>query len=52
MKQTPEADKGAVPAPFKLISEDYECSRNCRNCPFPGAKCYSSKYQKNTHKSA
>lgn len=30
----------------KLITEDYECKKDCRNCPFPGAKCYQTKYDR------
>lgn len=30
----------------KAITDDYECKRDCRNCPFPGAKCYKSKYDR------
>lgn len=30
----------------KTITEDYECRKDCRNCPFPGAKCYPSKYDR------
>ena len=30
----------------KLITEDYECRKDCRNCPFPGAKCFPSKYER------
>lgn len=32
----------------KRITDDYECKKDCRNCPFPGAKCYPSKYE--THR--
>lgn len=28
----------------KRITDDYECKKDCRNCPFPGAKCYQTKY--------
>ena len=28
----------------RLITDDYECFKDCRNCPFPGAKCYQTKY--------
>jgi hypothetical protein len=31
---------------YKLITDDYECKKDCRNCPFPGAKCYQSKYER------
>ncbi len=30
----------------RLITDDYECKKDCRNCPFPGAKCYQSKYDR------
>ena len=30
----------------KIITDDYECKKDCRNCPFPGAKCFSSKYDR------
>ena len=30
----------------KRITDDYECKKDCRNCPFPGAKCFSSKYDR------
>lgn len=30
----------------KRITDDYECRKDCRNCPFPGAKCFSSKYDR------
>ncbi len=30
----------------RLITDDYECYKDCRNCPFPGAKCYLSKYDR------
>lgn len=30
----------------KKIVDDYECTKDCRECPFPGAKCYGSKYKK------
>ncbi len=29
----------------RSITDDYECKKDCRNCPFPGAKCYPSKYE-------
>ena len=28
----------------RLITDDYECFKDCRNCPIPGAKCYQTKY--------
>lgn len=33
-------------SPDKLITDDYECHKDCRNCPFPGAKCYQTKYDR------
>ncbi len=30
----------------KKITEDYDCRFDCRSCPFPGAKCFPSKYLK------
>lgn len=30
----------------KLITDDYECKKDCRNCPFPGAKCFQTKYDR------
>ena len=28
----------------KDIREDYECRQRCRVCPFPGAKCFLTRY--------
>lgn len=30
----------------KRITDDYECTKDCRDCPFPGAKCYPTKYDR------
>lgn len=39
--------KGKKPVDTKkCITDDYECMKDCRNCPFPGAKCYQTKYNR------
>ena len=30
----------------KSMTDDYECTKDCRDCPFPGAKCYPTKYDR------
>lgn len=30
----------------KRITDDYECTKDYRDCPFPGAKCYPTKYDR------
>ena len=45
MREGERLPKANLAADFsKPITEDYECMKDCRNCPFPGAKCYQSKY--------
>ncbi len=44
MRIKENAEKTAKVSHGKLITDDYECKKDCRNCPFPGAKCYPSKY--------
>lgn len=41
MKQ--KITKEHTKAPASII-EGYDCKEHCRTCPFPGGKCFQSKY--------
>lgn len=33
----------------EMVTGDYACSKNCRTCPFPGAKCVENPEYHWTH---